>query len=176
MKNLEDQLTQYAAYHRDARNIATHFVGIPLIVVAVIVLLSRPAFAVGGFTASPALVAAALAAAYYLRLDRALGALMTVLLGLGVWFGVWAGAQSTSLWLALGLGSFVLGWAIQFVGHAWEGRKPAFLDDVVGLIIGPLFVVAELLFAMGFLPALRERIERRAGGIRHRATTPARPQ
>jgi predicted membrane channel-forming protein YqfA (hemolysin III family) len=42
MKNLVDHLSQYAAYHRDTRNIVTHFVGIPLIVIAVAVLLSRP--------------------------------------------------------------------------------------------------------------------------------------
>ena len=41
MKNLVDHLSQYAAYHRDPRNIASHFIGIPLIFVAVAVLLSR---------------------------------------------------------------------------------------------------------------------------------------
>ena len=40
MKTLTDHLAQYAAYHRDRRNIATHFIGIPLIVVAVAVLFS----------------------------------------------------------------------------------------------------------------------------------------
>ena len=32
MKSLVDHLSQYAAYHRDPRNIASHFIGIPLIV------------------------------------------------------------------------------------------------------------------------------------------------
>ena len=32
-------LVQYARYHRDQRNIATHFIGVPLIVFAVAVLL-----------------------------------------------------------------------------------------------------------------------------------------
>ena len=32
MKNLVDHLSQYASYHRDSRNIVTHFIGIPLIV------------------------------------------------------------------------------------------------------------------------------------------------
>ena len=36
-----DLMTQYAEYHRDKRNIATHFVGIPLIVFAISVLLTR---------------------------------------------------------------------------------------------------------------------------------------
>ena len=40
MRSLEDQLAAYAAYHRDARNIATHFIGIPLIVVSLLALLS----------------------------------------------------------------------------------------------------------------------------------------
>jgi uncharacterized membrane protein YGL010W len=35
-------LTQYAGYHRDRRNIVTHFVGVPMIVFAVGVLLARP--------------------------------------------------------------------------------------------------------------------------------------
>ncbi|HEY2608686.1 MAG TPA: Mpo1-like protein, partial [Paraburkholderia sp.] len=47
MSTLTQQLTQYAAYHRDRRNIATHFIGIPLIVLALAVLLSRPAFTLG---------------------------------------------------------------------------------------------------------------------------------
>ncbi len=47
MRSLEDQLAAYAAYHRDARNIATHFIGIPLIVVSLLALLSRPAWGAG---------------------------------------------------------------------------------------------------------------------------------
>ena len=45
MKSLESHLTTYARYHRDRRNIATHFVGIPMIVLGVTSLLSRPQFA-----------------------------------------------------------------------------------------------------------------------------------
>ena len=45
MQTLTDQLSKYAAFHRDRRNIVTHFIGIPLIVLAVAALLSRPAWA-----------------------------------------------------------------------------------------------------------------------------------
>ncbi|HEY8607752.1 MAG TPA: Mpo1-like protein [Noviherbaspirillum sp.] len=173
MKTLEDQLSQYAAYHRDARNIRTHFIGIPLIVVAVTILLSRPATEVGGFPVSPALAAALAAGLYYLMLDFGLGLLMAVLLAFAVWIGAWTASLSTGTWLAAGLGGFVVGWIFQFVGHAWEGRKPAFVDDLAGLIIGPLFVVAEALFMVGLLPALRARIEDRAGPFRHGAAAQA---
>ncbi|MCS6945240.1 MAG: DUF962 domain-containing protein, partial [Sutterellaceae bacterium] len=55
---------------------------------------------------------------------------------------------------------------IQFVGHYFEGRKPAFLDDLLGLLIGPLFVVAEAGFALGIGRALKAEIEARAGPTR----------
>ena len=41
MKTLVEHLTAYASYHRDKRNIATHFVGIPMIVVGTQSLLAR---------------------------------------------------------------------------------------------------------------------------------------
>ncbi|MBE7941093.1 MULTISPECIES: Mpo1-like protein [Ramlibacter] len=166
MKTLQDHLAQYAAYHRDARNIATHFVGIPLIVLAVAALLSRPAWPVAGLVLSPATAVLATAALFYLRLDLRLGALMAVLLALAGAAGAWAAAQPAASWLVLSVGAFVTGWIFQFVGHAWEGRKPAFVDDLMGLAIGPLFVLAEALFACGLLPSLREAIEHRAGPVR----------
>ena len=45
MRSATDLLTQYAAYHRDRRNIVSHFVGVPMIVFAVGVLLARPTWA-----------------------------------------------------------------------------------------------------------------------------------
>lgn len=167
MKTLEDLLGGYAAYHRDARNIATHFVGIPLIVAAVAVLLSRPVASVGGLPLSPSIAATLGAALYYLRLSRGLGLLMAVLLALAAWLGARVAAWPTAAWLGVGLGGFVVGWIFQFAGHFWEGRKPAFVDDLTGLIIGPLFVVAEALFLAGLYPELRRAVEARAGPVRH---------
>jgi uncharacterized membrane protein YGL010W len=168
MKSLVDHLSQYAAYHRDPRNIASHFVGIPLIVVAVAVLLSRPEWSLAGAWVSPAVLLALASAWFYLRLELRLGVLMTGLLGLSVWVGHVLAQQSTFVWLASGIGMFVVGWAIQFVGHHYEGRKPAFVDDVTGLIVGPLFVVVELAFLLGMRRELKEQIEARVGGVRLR--------
>ena len=167
MKTLEQHLSQYAAYHRDSRNIVTHFIGVPLIVAALITLLSRPAIEIDGWIFSPAMLLSAMMAIYYLYLDRPLGALMAVLLALGVWFGSWVAAKSTPAWLFLGAGGFVVGWVFQFIGHALEGRKPAFLDDMAGLIIGPIFVVAEAVFWMGLRSDLKHAVEANAGTIRH---------
>ena len=67
------------------------------------------------------------------------------------------------MWLGWGLGLFVLGWIIQFVGHYYEGRKPVFVDDIMGLAVGPLFVVAELGFLLGLRDEVRRAVEERAG-------------
>ncbi len=173
MKSLVDHLSQYAAYHRDPRNIASHFVGIPLIVVAVAVLLSRPEWPVGGLWVSPAVILTLFSAWFYLRLELALGVLMTMLMGLSVWAGHVLAAQSTLVWLSSGVGLFVVGWVIQFVGHYWEGRKPAFVDDVSGLIVGPLFVVAEAAFLLGLRQELKQQIEQRSGPVARRDLKPS---
>jgi uncharacterized membrane protein YGL010W len=91
----------------------------------------------------------AVVAVFYLRLDLRFGLVMTILLALSCWAGVAVAALSTRAWLGIGLGAFVVGWAFQFVGHYFEGRKPAFVDDLSGLVVGPLFVVAELAFLIG---------------------------
>lgn len=173
MKTLVEQLSNYAAYHRHPRNVLTHCVGIPLIVAAVAVLLSRPALHAMGWALSPALGVVAAVLAYYVWLDWGLGLLMAVLLGLALWLGAWSAAQSTATWLTIGLGGFFAGWTLQFIGHYIEGRKPAFMDDLMGLAIGPLFVLAEVLFWLGFRPGLRSEMDARvhAGGPQDKDTS-----
>jgi len=61
------------------------------------------------------------------------------------------------------VGGFVVGWVIQFMGHWYEGRKPAFVDDIAGLLVGPMFVTAEAMFMLGWNKPLLAEIERRAG-------------
>jgi len=174
MRTLTERLAHYAAYHRDRRNIATHCVGIPMIVLALAVLPSRPASTFGALPVevSPAWALFIGGTLYYLMLDVPLGTMMAVLSVLCIACGQWLASQSTPIWLASGIGLFVIGWIFQFVGHvAYEHRKPAFIDDLIGLMIGPLFVFAEALFSIGWRPALREAIEAQAGhthGREHR--------
>jgi uncharacterized membrane protein YGL010W len=164
MKNCVENLTMYAAYHRDKRNIGFHFIGVPLIVLSVVILLSRPAFGeVGGVAITPALVIAVISAIYYLSQDFWLGIVQTAFLA-----GCLAIGQATipydwTTWLIRGAGIFVIAWTLQFIGHYYEQKKPAFADDIMGLMIGPMFVVAEAAFALGLRKDLREPIEKVVG-------------
>lgn len=166
MKTLLDQLSNYADYHRSERNITTHLIGVPMIVLALMVLLSRPTWVVSDLALSPAVFIVAVLLLYYLRLHIAMGLIMSALLISGLFLSAWVATLDDSIWLASGVGGFLLGWVIQFVGHYFEGRKPAFFDDVMGLAIGPLFVVAEALFKLGLFSELAQEVENRSGPVR----------
>jgi len=164
MKTLIEHLAGYAAYHRDPRNVTTHFIGIPMIVLAVTALLGRPALPLGDGTAylTPAMVLYALSCLFYLRLSLGFGLAMIVIVGIFLEAGAWIAALPTAQWLWLGIGLFAVGWIIQFIGHYFEGRKPAFVDDLAGLIVGPLFLVAEAAFWLGLARETRDAVEARA--------------
>lgn len=51
------------------------------------------------------------------------------------------GAVEYGRMVSASIGIFTVGWVFQFVGHFYEKKKPAFMDDVIGfLAVGPLFV------------------------------------
>jgi uncharacterized membrane protein YGL010W len=135
-----------------------------MIVFALILALATLSFQVGTLGITAATVVAIALVAYYLLLDRVLGVAMAI-----VMFLLCAGASEVSARFSLGgtLGIafivFTVGWALQFLGHKYEGMKPAFFDDVRQLIIGPLFVCAEAFFLLGCRAELRRYIEARVG-------------
>ena len=164
MTPIHQSLTQYAAYHRDRRNLATHFVGVPMILFSIILALATAWIPLGPVTLTAAVLVSIASVAYYLALDVKLAATMAVVLFLMC-------AASSELTHRLDVGPslawaaaiFVVGWAIQFVGHKYEGMKPAFLDDARQLVISPLFMCAEVYFALGMREDLRRYIEDRVG-------------
>jgi uncharacterized membrane protein YGL010W len=160
-------MVQYAHYHRDRRNIATHLLGVPLIFMAIGMMLTQPTWVWGGWTLSAAWCMWGLTSLWYLtRGVVLLGVATTLVNGLLIACAhglvPLAAAAGLHAWQA-GLALFVIGWIIQFVGHYFEGKKPAFADDIVGLLVGPMFVVGEVLMALGLLTSLRMAIERQAG-------------
>ena len=141
------QLASYAAVHRDRRNKATHFVGIPVIVFSLLLLLTNWHLA---------LPMAVIAVAGWLVLDLGIGLAMAVLMA-----AAWAAAEAlagalgspAAVWTAFGV-LFVGGWILQFLGHHYEGKRPALLDNIFQAFIGPMLLVAEAMVAAGYRPDL----------------------
>lgn len=164
MKTIAQNLTQYAAYHRDRRNIATHFIGVPMIVFAVILALATASIHAGSVEITVAALVSIAACVYYFRLDFAFGLTLSLtLLVMCAAASEMTARMSTAAALACAAAIFAAGWALQFLGHRFEGMKPAFFDDAQQLLIGPVFVCAEVYFLLGARATLRRYIEERVG-------------
>ena len=168
MRTIEDQMSFYAAYHQDARNKATHFIGVPAIMLSLFIPLSWIRFDIGlaGISISAAMVFAAIVLAYYFMLDVPLALAMFVVTCALVWGGQQIadlGALQGWMWFAI---LFVGGWILQLVGHVFEGRKPALADNLFQIFVAPVFLAAEVFFALGYKPRLHSAMQERAMRMR----------
>jgi uncharacterized membrane protein YGL010W len=144
------QLASYASVHRDWRNKATHFIGVPVIVFSMLLVLTLWRPELGGREMSGALVVAVLTVLGWMALDLGIGLVMAALM-LVAWYAaeglaaILGGGGTWGTFLVL----FVGGWALQFVGHHYEGKRPALLDNIFQIFIAPMFLVAETMVALG---------------------------
>ncbi len=161
MKSLAQQMAVYAAYHRDTRNKATHFIGVPLIVLALMMPLTWLRLELAGFEITLAALALVILLVYYLLLDAALALAVAVVLVLLLYLaGVLAGsAASTQGWLIAGA-AFGSGWVFQLLGHWLEGRRPALVDNLFQVFVAPIFLVAEIFFLCGLRAQLHHEVQR----------------
>lgn len=163
MKSLVDQMSMYAAYHRDPTNKAIHFLFVPLIIWSAMgLLLQLGSIPIGNLEVTLAHGIAVVLLVYYLRLDFALGVAMvflfTFLLVTGLEVNEALAPQGWMLFTAVFVGS----WAAQLVGHsAFEHRKPALADNLFQVFVAPIFVMAEWAFALGLRRSLAQQVEQR---------------
>ena len=57
-------------------------------------------------------------------------------------------AAPLPLWM-IALAVFIAAWMGQFVGHAVEGKRPAFFKDLQFLLIGPAWLMASVYRVLG---------------------------
>ena len=158
MSTFSEQLGIYASYHRDARNRATHFVGIPAIIFSLLVAAALWRIAIVG--GSAAWILALLALAGWAVLDLTIGLAMIVVMLPLVLAAEWVASAygATTAWIVFAV-FFVGGWAFQLLGHVWEGRRPALVDNLFQAFIGPMFLMAEVLVALGLRRDLKAAID-----------------
>jgi uncharacterized membrane protein YGL010W len=153
MRAVTEWLDEYGDSHRNSTNKRLHWICVPVIVWCVMGLVwSLPVpgvfaqLAPGVNWADITVIAALL---YYgmLSLALALGALPIFLLMLWSLDSLGRAAWAP-VWLVC-IAMFVLAWIGQFIGHAIEGKRPSFLKDVQFLLIGPLWLLADLYRRLG---------------------------
>ena len=139
MTNSSTLLADYGAYHRDRRNLICHEIGIPLIVLGVIALLRL--ITLTGTAFSLASLAVVVVMVYYAAAfgREARAATYIAIVGLAVLYVI-----AVFVTWPFAIAAFVIGWVFQFVGHAYEGKSPAFLTNLLHLLVGPLWVASHL--------------------------------
>jgi uncharacterized membrane protein YGL010W len=152
MRNQQQFLDEYRKTHNHPRNALVHTICVPIILFASIGMLwtlplglwlGLPAPWVNGAT-----VVGAFALVFYAVLSFRAAFLMAAAFAVSAAIVVAMGnAGLPVLWICAGL--WVAAWLGQFYGHHVEGAKPAFVDDVVFLLIGPLFILEKA----GLLPS-----------------------
>jgi uncharacterized membrane protein YGL010W len=146
------QLTDYVEYHRDPWNCALHAPGILILFLAAVLPPSMwPVRALGEHTTmAPIMVLPVLI--YWLLLDAAIGTaiLGTAVLLLSIAALIVGHASSTTVWSITAMLIFI-GVGLQAVGHrVFENRRPALVDNLSHLLLGPMFIMAKLFIALGF--------------------------
>ena len=127
MRSIDEFLNEYGKTHRNPRNQLIHFVCVPVI------LISSLAF---GWPLSMAMLGSEAAWAPYVNVATVASVLML------------AAFYSRLGWRAVAAMVVFLGVSIAVImavesSPNIEGAKPSFLDDLVFLLIGPLFVLEE---------------------------------
>ena len=142
MKSIHGWLDEYSVSHRNFKNKVLHRICVPLIVWSALGAVRAIPGGDDFFNACTLVIAAMLA--YYAMLSWRLALGMTLLLA-----ATYALIEATyhnlgALHVPLMAGIFVLAWIGQFIGHKIEGAKPSFFKDLQFLLIGPLWLLADL--------------------------------
>jgi uncharacterized membrane protein YGL010W len=150
MTRYDDMMQIYASHHTKKITQFTHLIGVPCIILALQIFFSL--FTISGFnhTINIAWLLFLGLSAYYLYLNVRLAistAAMLLALTLAALLITHNETNFTSLKIFFFM--FIGGWALQFIGHFFEGKKPAFLTSIFQIFIAPLFVVKEFKTILG---------------------------
>ena len=146
MLNLHEKIAEFARYHQTVGNRVCHYIGIPLITIAVLGALASVdyTFIIGVRT---------------IYFDLAIGLLIITLvydltlspsIAVGIFIAgltAYVIAKQLSAFVLIGL--FCVGWVMQITGHRhFEHNNPAFTDNLLHMFIGPRWLINELFKAV----------------------------
>lgn len=152
MRSLAELMSVYERHHHKTITKLTHFIGVPMIVLAIAILFAM----INPFLAW---AVAIILLIYYAVLDLTLSMVTALFLLPIIWYATHftqyhSGISPLIAFISL----FIVGWAAQFIGHYFEGNRPAFMENLFQLFVAPIFLVAEIVFLLGFKKELQKNI------------------
>ena len=140
MQDIRASFADYASYHQTKGNKWFHRFGIPLIMLTALGMLARVGIVtIGNVRFDGGMLLMAIAVIYYLALEWRLAIAMLIVSIAFYFVGVW-------MPMSVNVTLFILGWIFQFIGHSvYEHKQPAFFRNVVHLLIGPLWILNDVI-------------------------------
>ncbi len=151
MKTLDQWFEEYAVSHQNPRNKAIHYICVPAIFFAIVgLLMSIPSDLIANLTNMKlpiienwATLVLIFVLIFYIRLSIAM-AFKILIFSIICLVANYYIEKFVALWL-FSIGLFILAWIGQFYGHNIEGKKPSFLKDLQFLLIGPAWVLENII-------------------------------
>lgn len=159
--DLENQLLFYGAYHHHPANVWIHIICVPLILLSTFLLLTNTGPLLGAAYTNLGVIVSVVYGALYVLMEPIAGGMLFPLLVGSTIYSTNLVSEYGSLANKYAGAANVVSWIMQFVGHGLaEGRAPALLDNLVqALFLAPFFVWFEILFMLGYRPALKARLD-----------------
>jgi len=153
MRTATQWLEDYGDSHQNQANKALHWICVPVIAWCVLGLLWSLPFPGGLRAEHPAANWASIAVVatviYYGMLSFPLTVGVLPLMLASLWsFDRLEQVSSVPVW-SICIILFVIAWIGQFIGHGIEGKRPSFFKDVQFLMIGPLWLLADVYRRLG---------------------------
>ena len=143
MKDAAWYLEKYGESHQNPTNIIIHKIFVPLIMFSVIGLLWVIPTGFDSWFLNLGMLLVIGALGFYLTMGLKIFISMLLFI-IPMAYGNYL-LSNTTVHLQVSLIIFIVGWVMQFIGHKIEGKKPSFLDDLLFLLVGPVWVIYPLL-------------------------------
>ncbi|MEE8233611.1 MAG: Mpo1-like protein [Gammaproteobacteria bacterium] len=144
MRNVNALLIEYGESHQNRINKKIHWVCVPAIMFSLLgILWSLPFPVIISPFINWATVLIILSLIYYFFLSwkLAIGVLFSSLFMILIL--QWMDCFSVPLW-QIAIAIFIVAWIGQFIGHHIEGKRPSFFKDIQFLLIGPVWLLADV--------------------------------
>lgn len=144
MVNVHVLLNEYGESHQNKINKKIHWICVPAIMFSLLGIFWSLPFP---FNISPfinwATALIILSLIYYIFLSWQLACGMLFISLFMILILRWVDGFSVPLW-QIACAVFIVAWIGQFLGHHIEGKRPSFFKDIQFLLVGPVWILADV--------------------------------